>query len=188
MRGGLMRMLMMFGPMIFRQFQKYQRNKQRRAPQQRFPQNDNRQYSGRSRDDRYRDDRYRDDRERNYRADDRQRDNRSYREDDRSRDRGYAERDRREDHRNQRVEEKQYRDLNKELNAKGAVSQDDKNFKLSEEDIMLSKDDLKHYEAANQSIEELDIDVDSSVAKETKPKSDDDLDMEDLFLNEEDIS
>ena len=184
MRGGLMRMLMMFGPMIFRQFQKYQRNKQRRAPQQRFPQQDDRQYSDRSREDgRYRDDR-RDDR--NYRADDRPRNDRQYRADDRPRDeRNYSDRDRR-DPRNSRVEEKQYRDLNKELNAKGPVSQDDKNFKLSEDDIMLSKEDLKHYEAANQSIE--DLEVDSSVAKESLPKIDDDLDMKDLFLNDKDLS
>ncbi len=31
---GLMRLLMMFGPMIFRQFQKYQRNKARQQPTQ----------------------------------------------------------------------------------------------------------------------------------------------------------
>jgi len=31
---GLMRMLMMFGPMIYRQFQKYQRNKSKQNPQQ----------------------------------------------------------------------------------------------------------------------------------------------------------
>lgn len=31
---GLMRILMMFGPMLFRQFQKYQRNKSQKASQQ----------------------------------------------------------------------------------------------------------------------------------------------------------
>ena len=41
---GLMRILMMFGPMIFRQFQKYQRNKQSKSAQQNLPSDNQQQY------------------------------------------------------------------------------------------------------------------------------------------------
>ena len=165
---GLMRLLMMFGPMIFNQYQRYQRSKQRNAS---LPGRNDRGYDNRQYDNR---DRRYDDRQHN----DNRRSNRS-------------QQPQRRDPRDQRGDYIEYRDLNKDHRNKGRVpiSEDEQNFNLSEDDIMLSKEDLKHY----QDTQDLSVEGDITKApgeeapnqKATAPKPNkDDLDMEDLFLKE----
>ncbi len=159
---GLMRILIMFGPMIFRQIQKMQRNKARQQPTQypdrQIPRNRN---SNRDRPD-----------------------HRSNRDsvDNRRSDRGRQ----RED----RGEYVEYKDLNKEL---GRPSPEEKAFDLSEEEIMLDKEDLRHFDRKptypdSKSIEEeLDELKEKPMIQEAKKKQSD-LDLKDLFLDEEDIA
>jgi len=140
-----MRLLIMFGPMILRQFQKMQRNKARQQPTQ-YP---DRQLPRSNRD-------------RNF-------------------DRG-ASQSRTRDDRGDYVE---YKDLNAEL---GRPTPEEKAMKLKEEEIMLDKEDLRHFDkqapiadatsgTIEEQIEELKGDI-----KDKTPK-DDDLDLKDLFLD-----
>ncbi len=144
---GLVRLLIMFGPMIMNQVTRYQRNKQRRQPQQRpqqYPQQrgvEQPGYGGR---------------------------------------RGAPQ---------QQPQQKVYKDLNKELGRDGrgrAVSAEERDFNLKEEDIMLSKDDLKHYEENKRKVEQLDdVTLDQAIDKPKKASSakptEDDSDYDEFF-------
>jgi len=83
----------------------------------------------------------------------------------------------------QESEHVQYKDLNKELGRDGrgrAVSAEERDFNLKEEDIMLTKDDLKHYDKTGKQVDELSSDhsdlsdVTSNKKKpQAKPEEDD---------------
>ncbi len=144
---GLMRILIMFGPMIFRQIQRMQRNKPRRQPQPRQRELPQRERRGRMQGN----------------------------------------------PNPQRGQPVELKDLNEEL---GRESEQE-NFELKEEEIMLDKDDLKHYSGGSQS-----QDVDAMLKKNNhkqenllsqedipsnktpKPDSNSDLDLKDLFLDD----
>jgi len=148
---GLMRLLMMFGPMIFRQVQKYQRNKARQQPTQ-YP-------------DRQIDRGPRSNRDRNY-------------------DRGESQHRGRDD----RGEYVEYKDLNAELNRKKEeqLSPEERDFKLKEDEIMLDKSDLRHFQGDIAKAETGDLnveDVEEAVKTPKKKLSKDDLDLKDLFLD-----
>ena len=143
-----MRILIMFGPMIFRQFQRMQRNKPRQQPQPR----QQRELPQRER---------------------------------RGRMQGNP-----NPHRGQPVELK---DLNEELGREP----EQENFELKEEEIMLDKDDLKHYSGGNQSqdvdamLKENNHKQENLLSQEDipsnrtpKPDSNSDLDLKDLFLDD----
>lgn len=141
---GLVRLLIMFGPMIMRQVSKYQRGRQRQQPQQR---------------------------RRSNQLPDQRRGGQTYNQ-------GGPQRGQQ-----QPVE---YKDLNKELGRDGrgkAVTSEERDFHLKEEDIMLSKDDLKHYEANNRKVEELsDVNSESGTTqKNPSQKADDDSEYDEFF-------
>lgn len=146
---GLMRLLVMFGPMIFRQFQKMQRNKARQQPTQ-YP--------------------------------------------DRQIERGpRSNRDPRNP-RHDRGEQVQYKDLNAEL---GRPTAEERDFNLTDEDIMLDKDDLRHYDpndlsthspeaiekAVDDKIETLKGAEKEAAIKAKKEALDNDLDLRKMFLD-----
>jgi len=104
-------MLIMFGPMIFRQISKMRRNSsQRQLSQgrgQQQPQYDNRRQQPRS-------------------------------------------------NRQAPPEDIEYRDLNEELGrdpSQGRMSAEEKDFRLKEDEIMLSEDELKHYKSVNEQVD-----------------------------------
>lgn len=145
---GLVRLLVMFGPMIMNQVTRYQRNKQRRQPQQR-PQQYPRQ--------------------------------RGMEQPDLGGRRGAPPQQ-------QPPQQKVYKDLNKELGRDGrgrAVSAEERDFNLKEEDIMLTKDDLKHFEENNRKVEQLDdVSLDQATEKTKKTPSEpveDDSDYDEFF-------
>ena len=118
---GLVRMLIMFGPLILRQVQKFQRNKQRQQPSIPAPQRGNRPQQ-----------------------------------------------------RHQETEHKQYKDLNKELGRDGkgrAVSAEERDFHLKEEEIMLSKEELKDYKANSGRVDKLDPEDITTTTKKSKKNS-----------------
>jgi len=119
---GLVRLLVMFGPMIFRQIQKFQRNKQRQQPQ--LPRQQN------------------------------------------------GPRSNRPQQRHQDTEHVQYKDLNKELGRDGrgrAMSAEERDFNLKEEDIMLSEDELKGYKANSAKVDQLNSqDISDATKKKLK--------------------
>lgn len=151
---GLTRLLMMFGPMIFRQFQKYQRNKARQQPQQ-LP---NRPIENSPRSNR----------QSNRQSND------------------------------NRGEQIEYKDLNAELgrSKERQISPEERDFKLSEDDIMLDNDDLKHYKAnditthskaaiekaVDEKIELLQGPAKEAAQKAKKEAIENDLDLRKLFL------
>lgn len=129
---GIVRLLVMFGPMIFRQFQKFQRNKQRQQPQ--LPQRDNRPRSNR-------------------------------------------------DPRHQQNEHVQYKDLNKELGTNGrgrAMSAEERDFHLKEDEIMLSDEELKGLRANAEQVNKLDKKSLKNIAKD-KIKGVEDSDYDEFF-------
>ena len=147
---GWMRLLMMFGPMIFRQIQKMQRNKSRQQPTQ-YP--------------------------------DRQIEPRSNRGGNRGDDKQRAGR-----------QQTQYKDLNAEL---GRPTAEERDFQLKEEEIMLDKEDLRHFDPQDETThtkEAIELAVDEKIeqlkgpakeaAIEAKKKAlDNDLDLRKLFLD-----
>lgn len=133
---GLMRLLIMFGPMIFRQFQKMQRNRSRQQPTQ-YP--------------------------------------------DRQVQRGPA----RGNQRQERGEYVEYKDLNAEL---GRPTPEEKAMNLKEDEIMLNKEDLRHFDkGATQAADTKSMDEELEELKEKplrkKALDADDLDLKDLFLD-----
>lgn len=149
---GLVRLLVMFGPMIMNQITRYQRNKQRQQPRQRqqpYPQ----QQRGVGEQGGY---------------------NR----------RGAPQ----QQPQGQQPQQKVYKDLNKELGRDGrgrAVSAEERDFNLKEEDIMLNKEDLKHYEANNRKVEQMDdVSLDDALDKPkgaSQNSKEDDSDYDEFF-------
>jgi len=120
---GLVRLLMMFGPMIINQVTKMNRNRQRQ--QQQPPRHRQPQY-GRQEDPRGR---------------------------------------------RQYTEPTQYKDLNKELGRDGrgrAVTAEERNFNLKEDEIMLTEEELKHYKHVDEQVEKMDGESVSSGEKDTE--------------------
>ena len=76
----------------------------------------------------------------------------------------------------------EYKDLNAEL---GRPTEEEKAINLKEDQIMLDKEDLRHYEpnatAATESMEEEMEKIENK--KVNKPIDKDDLDLKDLFLD-----
>ena len=144
---GLVRLLIMFGPMIMRQVGKFQRNRQRQQPQRRN--NQIPEYNNRRRQ---------------------------------------APNQHGANQGPQRGQQQPvvYKDLNKELGRDGrgrAVSAEERDFNLKDEDIMLSKDDLKHFEEHNRRVEELDdVSLEPGAPKKnTAKKADEDSDYDEFF-------
>ena len=120
---GLVRLLMMFGPMIINQVTRMNRNRQRQQQQQ--PRQRQPQY-GRQEDPRAR---------------------------------------------RQYTKPTQYKDLNKELGRDGrgrAVTAEERNFNLKEDEIMLTEDELKHYKHVDEQVEKMDGESTSSREKDTE--------------------
>lgn len=165
---GLMRMLMMFGPMIFRQFQKYQRNKQRQAPQQRGYNQGGQQQGQYGRQghqgNQHQGNQY--DRQG-------QQGNQEW-----NQQQGNQYDNRQGNQRQSPIQDsqprQQYKDLNAELKAQGKGSekmQQQEDFNLKESEIMLTKEELRHAE----------LEALTNKAKVPNPK-DSDFDIEDIFL------
>ena len=88
----------------------------------------------------------------------------------------------------QRRQQAEYKDLNKELGRDGrgkAISAEERDFNLKDEEIMLSKEDLKHFERNNRQVEELsnsETNLDSTQKQKPSNKSaDDDSDYDEFF-------
>ncbi len=137
---GLMRLLIMFGPMIFRQIQKMQRSRSRNQPTQ-YP--------------------------------DRQIPQRGAR----NQQRGRANEMRTREDRGDYVE---YKDLNAEL---GRPTEEEKAMNLKEDQIMLDKEDLRHYDTTAQApTNSMEDEIDKIEKKKVKNPIDKD-DLKDLFLD-----